>query len=276
MWVVWSFLALFVFVVVILPNLSLFRRERRLEPATEEEIAMVRRQREAMAESALRLVTTEASGFCKLGGLPEAPAGLPWPKGRDGPLDFLLQVDLAACRAAGGPAWLPPAGAIYIFCDDNWGLADQARVIFAPPGDRATLTPPAEAKRYPERHLGLSARTSKPDFDWLDLDPSRFPEDMWTGDEPDEGPLHKLGGYPDQIQFEDMSAYADSAAAKFKSPGAPDHRPPAEAWRLLVQIDSDESVGMSWGDSGMIYILIREADARAGDFSRTVTTSQWY
>lgn len=276
MWVVWSFIALLILVAGVLPNLSLFRRERRPDPATEEEVERVRRQREALVETSLLLVASEAPSFCKLGGLPEAPVDLSWPVGPEGPLEFLLQVDLATCRAQGGPEWLPSEGALYIFCDDRWGLADQARVIFAPPADHAPLTPPPGLKPYPERRIRLEAMVSKPGFDWLDLDPRQFPDDLWEQDAPGQGPLHKIGGYPDQIQSEDLSAYAESEAAAFTSPGASDSRPPPEAWRLLAQIDSDESLGMSWGDGGMIYILIREADARVGDFSRTVTTSQWY
>jgi uncharacterized protein YwqG len=40
----------------------------------------------------------------------------------------------------------------------------------------------------------------------------------------------------------------------------------AAAWRLLLQVDSDEDRGMYWGDVGRIYYWIREEDLRRGAF----------
>jgi uncharacterized protein YwqG len=44
------------------------------------------------------------------------------------------------------------------------------------------------------------------------------------------------------------------------------------SWRLLeslVQIDSEETAGMMWGDSGRIYHLIRKTDLGERRFDRT-------
>ena len=43
----------------------------------------------------------------------------------------------------------------------------------------------------------------------------------------------------------------------------------AADWRLLLQIDTDDDLGVMWGDGGILYAWIREEDARAGRFDRT-------
>ena len=42
----------------------------------------------------------------------------------------------------------------------------------------------------------------------------------------------------------------------------------AADWRLLLQLDSDDGVDFMWGDAGVLYFWIREADARAMRFDR--------
>lgn len=53
-------------------------------------------------------------------------------------------------------------------------------------------------------------------------------------------------------------------------------RPGAADWRLLLQVDSDDSCDMMWGDCGRIYFWIRRQDLAARDFSKCWLILQCY
>lgn len=235
-----------------------------------------------MAAPSLRLLPAQDLGFSKMGGDPDLPTGVEWPQGAEGPFGFLLQIDLAEAHRHGGPDWLPPSGALYAFRDDRWGYADQVRILHAPDGERAPRSPPADVPRtwrHPQRPVTLAPETSLPSLLWLGeevvgLDP-QHPAWSLIPDLPcAPGPRHQLGGYPDEIQDEWLPMVCE-----FESRGLSyrhgQHIPPgleeaSESWRLLLQIDSDDRLKMNWGGGGMLYVFVREEDARSGDFSRTV------
>jgi uncharacterized protein YwqG len=239
-----------------------------------------------MAQPTLLLrPATERSGLSRLGGAPNLPPGVDWPISSDGPMGFLMQVDLAEARDADGPEWLPEAGRLCLFYDEDYGLAGQCRVLHLEGQAPIAVAPAAlaKARRHPERSVGFQAFTSVPSTDWLDVE-------LGFGDGWDElidkdeqrfgdGPQHRLGGYPAEIQNEAMWVGCEHYARglnPYTQTGSP---PPellaaAKSWRLLFQVDSDPALKTNWGDGGMLYVFIREEDARAGDFSKTVTLSQ--
>jgi hypothetical protein len=248
-------------------------------------------RRKAMAAPTLLMTPATSEGFSKLGGDPELPSGVNWPLGPEGPLGFLAQVDLTATRHAGGPDWLPSEGAIYVFYDDRFGMRDQIRIVFSAIEAGPPIKPPANQRRgwrRPERRVGFSLHTSVPSLDWLGEDVRKI--DLSDGDldglsnlpgvELGDGPHHRLGGYPMEIQEEQLPVYAECEARSLEYRAnaltPPDIEQAAADWRLLIQIDSDSALKMNWGDGGQFYVLIREQDARAGDFSQTVTLSQTY
>jgi uncharacterized protein YwqG len=47
-------------------------------------------------------------------------------------------------------------------------------------------------------------------------------------------------------------------------------------WRLLLQLDSDDSARFLWGDCGHLYFFVRESEARAGNFSNVWMVLQCY
>lgn len=40
----------------------------------------------------------------------------------------------------------------------------------------------------------------------------------------------------------------------------------AQDWVLLLQVDTEDSIDMMWGDSGSLYYWIRREDLRAGNW----------
>ena len=59
-------------------------------------------------------------------------------------------------------------------------------------------------------------------------------------------------------------------------PGETDLEKGITDWQLLLQIDSDDSLGTMWGDAGRIYFWIREQDLKNRDFAKVLLVLQCY
>ncbi len=235
------------------------------------------------------LTPTEEPRFSKLGGAPDVDGDIDWPKGWGGvPMAFVAQLDLADVRAAGGPDWLPGEGVLYFFTDTssiNPGAG--GRVIHgSSPRGGVLAKAPAGAQTFGERPVGLEVHPSYPSTEWLNVAERCYGFDdedhaaldgLWPGTEGDATD-HRCGGYPQEVQSGYFPIHcelwargeADAIDGLFKDPVARDalNAEAIQHWRLLLQIDNDESVGMTWYDAGRIYYFIREEDARAGDFTK--------
>ena len=243
---------------------------------------------ERMARPSLWLLPSDGAGFSKLGGAPELPVGLDWPLSASGRRDFMAQIDLAELQESAPLAWLPPGGRIYAFYDpQSLGMPDAVRVLYA--DSPAPTEARIEGKERPERRVAFAPFTSIPSTDWiqsptvLDMDLEEFAAQAEAlTDGPSEAVVrHRIGGYPDEIQNGCLRWECEYLARglpdlDYKSPVPASIDVASKSWRLLLQIDSDVALKMNWGDGGMLYVFIREKDARAGDFSRTVTISQCY
>lgn len=197
----------------------------------------------------------------------------------------MTQVDLAAVQAHAPFDWLPDSGFLFAFVDlDGYGFADQMQV-FLHQGPAGEPRPPvAHGLRFPERRLAFERYASIPSLDWLgvdlaeiDLSDDDLDELAGLPDEPFGREIqHRIGGYPSEIQGTQMGVACELIRRGLPEDAevTPAISRGAKAWRLLLQIDSDPALKMTWGDGGRLYVFIREQDARSGDFSRTVTLSQ--
>lgn len=223
----------------------------------------------ALARPSVRLVADPRadvpSQASRLGGDPVLPAGAPWPRREGRPLSLIAQVDLGEIHAL-VPGVLPPDGLLSFFYDavrqEAWGSdpADRgSSVVLHSPGEGAVTRQPPPDLDAVGRFAAIALRpTLELSFaPWESFDLERL--GLGAGEldgyreahELADGTVHRLLGHPEPVQG-DMQVECQRAT------GGPDGE--AEQWRLLLQVDSEEGIGMAWGDAGRLYYWIRQSD----------------
>lgn len=212
----------------------------------------------------------------RLGGTPDLLEGTAWPEWpAHGPLTFIAEVDLEVLAESGLDAGLalPSEGRYLAFYFDD--PEDLGVVVY--PGDPETLpgsrflhvtgTKPAtdaaveltgvQVLTWPGwEHEVLERAVLAPaglqhlpdDFDeaLTELVDTEVGEDVWG---------HHLGGWATPVQG---PVELEVAAARLGESRYDDaHRAEADRWRPLLQVDSEEAAGTSWGDEGCLYWLAR-------------------
>ena len=228
----------------------------------------------------------------KLGGLPDLPAGTPWPDDGKAPLSFVAQINLSDVPT---PSILPRNGVLSFFYDTeqrSWGFDPKDRNSFRV----FYFSAPVTLERVNSSNDTFSTRA----FSFLPFlsipDPSakviqallpdlkndevysEFFEDFWR-----DGPDHQLLGWPAIVQNEmelecqlvthglycgDLSGYKDPRRKELEQN--------AQDWILLFQVDSDDDAKMMWGDVGRLYFWIRRHDLEQRDFARAWCILQCY
>lgn len=245
-------------------------------------------------------------GCSKVGGHPDLPDDVEWPRWKHYNQSFIAQMNMADLPPE---LELPQEGLLTFFYaveamyedEEFYNNPGTCSVIYSTPerlgGLRRTSSPgeldegavlrpnriefvpglcvPAAESAYLEK-LGLGWTENREDFEkyW-----SVFLEKLHAQGPPDDY-IHRLLGHPDQIQG-DMQFYSEMIATglSYDSLREPASRsrmlPSALRWRLLLQIDSEEEkTGIMWGDVGRIYYWIREEDLAALRFDRVVCQMQ--
>lgn len=242
-------------------------------------------------------------GRSHLWGCPDLPSDVPWPTHPDGrPLVFIAQINLAEMPLEVVDGVLPTDGWLHLFYDveeQPWGFDPADRggwaLLYTPAG--TTLTP-----RQPpggndsgigERPVTLGARVEQTVVPPFTVDADRILTEQENHRYADaledhveaawDERIHRLLGHPDLIQG-DIQLESQLAAHGIYVGGA-DHLadPRATAlaagaadWRVLLQVDSDDDNGVYFGDSGRIYLMIREQDLAAARWDDTWLVLQCY
>ena len=230
-------------------------------------------------------------GQSKIGGAPDLPQGAIWPTLNGAPMAFIAQIQLAEAHPYDSAGLLPAEGLLSFFYDatqqtfgadpkDSAGL----KVLYLKQPSAAlqrTDPPPslpAEGRSRvcsvgfsSELTLPLEPNLDLPSLAWSDDDQRRYDAALQQVVGAQAHPIHRLLGHPDTIQ-DDMRMECQLAANGVTDPDAAPQRvaqlaPGANDWLLLLQIDSDPSVGMQWANAGMLYFWIRRQDLAQGQFA---------
>lgn len=240
----------------------------------------------ALARPSVRLVASRADdaaipvGATKIGGAPDLPADFAWPTRAGRRLAFVAQIAFAQLRRlAPVTPELPSDGLLWFFYDaeqqpwgsrdesDGWHVAGQVGTETLVRHPDAPAFPACAIDMFVELTLppirSALARSLGEAFDrYTDLHESftyiyRRPPRV-------DGQVHRVGGHPDAIQG-DMTRRIEYGwrGADLDHP-TDELEAAARTWRLLLQLDSDDAAGMMWGDSGRLFVWMREDDLRTG------------
>lgn len=210
----------------------------------------------------------------KLGGTPYFPKGFAAPLDSAGdPMVFLAQINFSEVVGSGLPLpsqgilqfWLSHGVGVHGLSFGNGEKAFQAAFHPAPDPDAQAAFPADERSSDALPFLGEIACSFVPDTCiWNSSEesvpiPPEIDGDLLMDMSDDAAPsvdadgrslLHRIGGHPFFTQS-DVRSYEPSPS------GAP------EKWLLIWQCDSDDSVGILWGDMGIANAFIREDDLLA-------------
>ncbi len=231
-------------------------------------------------------------GASRIGGVPDAPPDFKWPIRNGVPQSFIAQLAMEEVHAYDLPGVLPGRGLLWFFYDakqETYGAdpADRGgwQVLFSEDytGLQRMATPadlPAESQFKAatvsfakEVTLSQSPKLDVPNFDWSDDEVQKYETLLSTFPSPEEhGDVHhQLLGNPQTIQ-DDMRLECQLAAngvTDINDPRAKELSRGANEWQLLLQVDSDDELGMEWGNTGMLYYWLKAADLKKSDFDDT-------
>ncbi len=248
-----------------------------------------------LAKDSIRLQTKIAGehdlsiGASRIGGVPDMPPDFKWPLRNGVPMSFIAQVGLGEAHAYDIHGELPARGMLWFFYDakqETYGADPTDRggwsVMFKEdyPGLQrieAPTTLPAESQFKAcsvsfakEVTLSQSPKLDIPHFDWTADEVQKYETLLSTFPTPeDHGAVHhQLLGHPQTIQ-DDMRLecqLASHGVTDINDPRANELSNGANEWQLLLQVDSDDNIGMQWGNTGMIYYWLKTSDLQKCDF----------
>ncbi len=231
-------------------------------------------------------------GRTRVGGLPDLPSGVEWPRWNGASLAFVAQINLGEAAPYDVEKALPTSGMLYFFYDaeqqvygSNPAERDGFRVIYHPAASGLSAVPnvpdglPANARfkacsvRFAtETTLPLEPQLHAPSLKLTDAEFTAYSTFMTTFPSPADRTTghNRLLGHPDTLQ-DDMHSqvYAAANAIDPHRLAVADQQKSVTNWRLLFQMDSDPNAGMRWENNGLLYYWIEAAALRDKHFDKT-------
>jgi len=201
-------------------------------------------------------------------------------------LPFLAQINLADIATVGCDLPLPETGLLLFFFDGP----EDGMVLFVPGGTETERPSAAPVRPAPVRSLEFQAGETLPELEYVEEYVPAYSADHFDGvgevlDE-DINTLNysgsAFGGWPHSIQGTmelECELYANGMEATqdaYKQAEARGFKKNAVAWRLLMQLDSEDTPELEWGDSGKVYFFCRKQDLAEGRFDRCCVITQMH
>jgi uncharacterized protein YwqG len=244
--------------------------------------------------------TSEDPLVSRMGGLPDLPRELTWPRWKTKPLSFVAQINLAELPIIPDRDLLPGKGMLYYFYDaaresigNRQDEKESFAVLYANPDTSHEFMRTTQNQRSADER-GVPARI---EFDVIESEPGwehpyvmeilgswektlEYGRIVGVGSNLHEG--HRILGYPKPVQtpvamdceavrlgYWDENLIPKGTFREITRQGVGD-------WELLLQVESDEELNMYWPpDSGILYYMIRHNDLVAGRFDRSWMVKQF-
>jgi uncharacterized protein YwqG len=245
-----------------------------------------------LAAPAVRVTGLDEPSLSHFGGSPRLLPRIAWPERNGVRLGFLARICLAEVHRAHVVPWLPKEGSLLFFYDmeeQTWGFdpndRGSAAVLLVPdlpgPTGRPDGEPDEDVSPFPYRNLGFRRIDVLPSLARdsvraLKLTDQETEEYLKIADARFDGmPKHQISGLPAVVQSDTMELECQLVSnglycgepQDYEDPRVAALQPGAANWRLLFQIDTDDDLGVMWGDCGTIYYWVEEEEARSGNFS---------
>ena len=229
-------------------------------------------------------------GFSRFGGLPNLPSFIPWPTWKDDPLAFLCQIDLGEIPATSRGTGLPSRGHLFFFYDQwrrtsgyspddymSWRVVylDSSNGVYEQRQQPRDLLTTYKRQSIAYHYVDTYPAPCHREIEALELDDVQFNAYAQQGQALSAHPVrHQLCGHAELIQQDNPGLHCQVLAAGSDLEninGLPSlslhwlhfH---ASDWVLLLQVDSDDKLGMMWGDAGNLGFWIRKQDIAACRF----------